>query len=224
MTAASSVFAGRRKTIGLIAVEVAGPLAVFYGLRGAGAGQLPALLAGGVLPATRAVHGIVTKRRVSGVALFVLATMSLTVAMSFVTGSPRVLLVRNAWGTAALAMWMLLTLLRAHPFLYEARTFMPPDQQASWDAGWRRFPAFRQLLRRLTAIWGAAFAADAAIRVLMALTLPIDLVPALDDGLLVVTLAFLVATQRLYGGRHLRKHGLGRRGAEIYRLSDEAHP
>lgn len=45
MTAASSVSAGRRKTIGLIAVEVAGPLAVFYGLRGAGAGQLPALLA-----------------------------------------------------------------------------------------------------------------------------------------------------------------------------------
>lgn len=76
-------------------------------------------------------------------------------------------------------------------------------------------------MRRITAIWAAAFAVDAVIRVLMALTLPIDLVPALDDGLLVVTLVALVAVQRLYGRRYLREHGLGRRGAEIYRLSDE---
>ncbi|TDD12971.1 hypothetical protein E1294_42860 [Nonomuraea diastatica] len=201
---------------------MAGPLAIFYGLRAAGVSQWIALLAGAVLPLARAVHGIVTERRVSGITVFVLATMALTVAMTFVTGSPRALLVRNAWGSAAMALWILLSLLRPRPLLYQARTFMGRDDQASWDASWDRFPEFRHALRVLTAVWGAAFAVDTALRVVMALTLPIDVVPVLDNVLLAVTLLVLIAVQRLYGSRYLRRHGLARRGAEIYRIAEEA--
>ncbi|WP_220449550.1 VC0807 family protein [Nonomuraea longispora] len=222
MTSLSGAAATRRAMYSVLGFEVAGPLAIFYGLRAAGVNQWLALLAGGVLPAGRAVHSIVKERRVSGVTLFVLGTMSLTIAMSFVTGSARVLLVRNAWGSAAMALWLLLSLLRPKPLLYEARMFMDREKQALWKASWEDFSGFRRALRVFTAIWGVAFAVDTAIRVLMALTLPIDLVPVLDDVLLVVTLLALIALQRFWGPRYLRKHGLAiRGGVEVHRLDEE---
>ncbi len=88
-------------------------------------------------------HDVVTRCRVSGVRIFVLATMALTVAMSFVNGSPRV----------------------------------------------------------------------------MAVTFPIDLVPLLDDVLLVVTLAAVVGFQRFYGRSALRRNGLRMRGVHVERLA-----
>ncbi|MFI7611557.1 VC0807 family protein [Nonomuraea terrae] len=211
----------RRALYRLLAIEIAGPLLIFYGLRAAGVSQWLALLAGAVLPAGRAVHGIVKERRVSGVTLFVLGTMSLTVAMSSVTGEARVLLIRDAWGSAAMALWLLLSVLWAKPALYEARMFMAGDRRAAWESSWERRPAFRRALWVFTAVWGVAFALDIAVRVLMAMTLPIDLVPVLDDVLLAVTLLALVAIQRSWGPRYLRRHGLAMRGAEVYRLDAE---
>jgi hypothetical protein len=67
-----------------------------------------------------------------------------------------------------------------------------------------------------------AFLADAALRVLMAATLPIDLVPLLDDALLVVTLAALVGHQRHYGRAYLRRHGLRMHGVHLSRVDAPA--
>jgi membrane-bound ClpP family serine protease len=212
-----------RGLVSVVALELAGPLVIFYGLRAAGVSQWIALLAAGALPAVRAVHGLVVERRVSGITVFVLGAMVLTVAMSFVSGSPRVLLIRNAWGTCALGVWALITLWGRRPFLYEAmRVISDRDKQQRWEANWRDHPPFRQVLRIATAVWGAALLADAALRVVMAATLPIDAVPLLDDVLLVVTLAALLAFQRLYGRAYLRRHGLRLRGVELVRLPVEA--
>ncbi|MBF8185793.1 hypothetical protein ITP53_08565 [Nonomuraea sp. K274] len=207
--------------LGVLVFEFAGPLAIFYGLRAAGVNQWLALLCGSVLPAGRAVHGIVTERRVSGTTMFVLGAMALTVVMSFVTGSPRVLLIRDAWGSAALGLWALISLLGRRPFLYEGtRMFLDPGKQEIWASNWERFPEFRHALRAVTAVWGVAFLADTGVRVVMAMALPIDLVPLLDDVLLVVTLLVLVAFQRLYGRVCLRRHGLRIRGVEMSRIAE----
>ena len=148
--------------------------------------------------------------------LFVLATMALTVLFAFVSGDARLLLVRNSWGTAALGAWALITLIGKRPFLLSTGAIaFPEDKAATWERNWTRYPAFRTLVRRCTASWGALFLLDAALRVGMALTLPIDLVPALDDALVAVTVAAILIVQRLYGRSFLRRHGLRLRGAEI---------
>jgi len=96
------------------------------------------------------------------------------------------------------------------------------DKQQQWETNWRDHPPFRHVLRVATAVWGAALLADAALRVVMAATLPVDAVPLLDDVLLIVTLAALLVFQRLFGRAYLRGHGLRLRGVELVRLPVEA--
>jgi hypothetical protein len=197
-------------------VDVIVPLVLFYGLRRLGVDQFVALLAGATVPAVEAAHSLITRRRVGGVQIFMLGVMALTVAMSFVTGSARVLLIRNAWGMAALGGWMAFTLLARRPFLYEAgRVVFDEEQRRAWSASWERHTAFRNLLWTSSLVWAVACLLDAGLRVVLAMTMPVDAVPALDNGLLVVTLAVILLFQRFYGRSYLRRHGLRREGTAV---------
>ncbi|MCX2731176.1 hypothetical protein OOZ19_13065 [Saccharopolyspora sp. NFXS83] len=206
-----------RLLTGAMLYELIGPLIVFYGARALGVDQVVALLLGSALSLVGAAQQIRAERRISGVTIFVLATMLLTVLMSFVAGSPRVLLVRDAWGTAALGLWLLATLFLRRPFLYEGtRLVSDADQRETWEASWERSAPLRRLLRVGTAVCGCAFLADAALRVLMALYLPIDVVPLLDDVLLVVTLLALAVAMRRGGRAYLRGRGLRLQGTALH--------
>lgn len=200
----------------VLLVHVIVPLALFYGLRWLGVNQFLALLAGAVFPAAGMVRGLVTERRIGGLQLFMLGAMGLTVAMSFVTGSPRLLLIRNGWGMAAIGVWMLCTLLSRRPFLYEAtRIVVDEDKQQALKVNWDRYPAFRRMLWICSAFWGVACLVDSAVRVVLAMTLPVDVVPVLDDVLLGVTLLAILAFQRFFGRDYLRRNGLRSRGLMI---------
>ncbi|MFI6078130.1 VC0807 family protein [Actinoplanes sp. NPDC051343] len=194
-------------------LDVVAPLAVFYGLRAAGASPLAALVAGAVLPLAGAARDLAARRRPDGVRLFVLAVMASTVAASLITGSPRALLVRSAVLMAALGVFLLLT---RRSFLYTAaHTVLPPDKQRIWQDNWDRHPPFRRVLSLLGTVWAAGCLLDAAIRLTLALTLPVDSVPALDAALLVVTLILLMLIQRTFGRAYLNRHGLRLRGVVL---------
>ena len=65
----------------------------------------------------------------------------------------------------------------------------------------------RLLLAResyLTAAWGAAFLLDAAARVVMAHTLPVDVVSLASTALLAVLLVIVLQASKAYGRRHLQ--------------------
>ena len=53
----------------------------------------------------------------------------------------------------------------------------------SWDTLWDTSPRFRRNWQVSTIIWGTATLTDAIIRVVMAATLPVNLVPALAGAL-----------------------------------------
>lgn len=197
-------------------LHVLAPLVAFYGLRALGVPAFAALLAGAAVSGAAAVHSAATERRIGGVQLFVLATMALTVLFGLIAGDPRLLLIRNGWGTAALGAWALLSLLGRRPFLLTTGTIaLSEDKVATWERNWAQHAPFRTLLRRCTALWGALFLLDAVLRVAMAFTLPVDLVPALDDALIAVTIIVILLVQRTYGRSFLRKHGLRLRGVDI---------
>lgn len=210
----------RRPTISTpLLVEVIAPLAAFYGLRALGADPLVALAAGAAITAANAVRRIVAERRIGGVQVFVLATMVISLLMALVSGNARILLVRNGWGTAALGIWILLSLFARRPFLYEAgRIALPPERVQTWERNWEVSEAFRLLLRSCSKFWGVAFLVDAALRVVMAATFPVDLVPLLDDVLLVVNIGAILLFQRFYGRRFLRRRGLRLEGVDLIDL------
>lgn len=177
------------------------PLVLFYVLRGAGVGVYLALLAGALVSAVTAVVVVVTQRRLDAIAVFVLTTMLVSVGVSLLTGSDRFLLAKEGWLTAVTGTWFLGTLRARRPLafhfsrpLLEGRLGWPAD----WDALWERAPRFRRMWRVSTALWGVGTLLDSVARVVMAYTLPVDLVPALSSTMYAVTSVVLVGVTNIY--------------------------
>ena len=75
-------------------------------------------------------------------------------------------------------------------------------QADAWRRDWAANPAFRHVWRAMTAAWGAASLLDTAARVVLAYTLPVDLVPVAGTALLLMLIA-VVQGSKAYAGRRL---------------------
>lgn len=163
--------AGDRSAFMLILTHLVAPLAVFYGLRALGVGPWLALMAGSVITAIEVISTAVTRRRLDTVSITVLAILVISAGSSLVTGDARLLLVRNAAGTALIGAWLLVTLCLRRPLLFDgARMFQSAGARERWDRRWQESNVFRRALRVLTAVWGAGFLVDAVARLVLALT------------------------------------------------------
>lgn len=208
----SRVSAQREVAVSLV-VNAVLPTAVFYGLRAAGIDQWLALMLGLVAPAVKAIHSVLTKRRIDMLAGLVVTALLLSVAVSFLTGSPRTLLARDAWITAVVGLWILLTLPRTPYYLYALRTFTGGAVREQINAAWRDTPAFRRVVHVGTTIWGSALLLDAVTTVVLAYTMPIDSVPLLGALKLVAVIVLAEVSSQVYfrrkGGPHLRAEDTG---------------
>lgn len=183
-------------------VDLGLPVGLYYGLRAAGVGVYLALLTSAAVPAAVAAFRLVRSRRVDGLALYVLITMLLGAVASALSGSPRTLLAREGWLVGLTGLWFIGSVWAGRPMafrysrpLLERRTG-PPG--VSWDELWERLPRFRRIWRLTSVAWGAGLLADAAVRVAMAYTLPVDAVPALGTALYVGTSLLLIAGTNVY--------------------------
>ncbi|WP_077063476.1 VC0807 family protein [Streptomyces sp. MP131-18] len=171
-------------------INAVAPIALFYGLRAAGVDQWTALMLGLVAPAVAVVHSVITKRRIDMLAGLIVTVLLLSVALSFLSGSPRTLLARDGWITAVAGIWILLTIPRIPYYLYALRTFTGATLRERINAAWRDTPAFRRVMHAGTVIWGSALLLDAVSTVILAYTMPVDSVP-LIGALKLVTLIIL---------------------------------
>lgn len=197
-----------REIVLSLLINAVAPIAVFYGLRAAGVGQWTALMLGLVAPAVKTVHSVITQRRIDILAGLVMSALVLSVALSFLTGSPRTLLARDGWITAAVGGTILITLLRSTPYyLYALRAFTRGELRDQINAGWQHNPAFRRVVQACTIIWGCALLLDAGSTVVIAYTLPIDSVPLISAlkliGLIILAEVCSQLNFRLNGVRHL---------------------
>ncbi len=187
--------ASLKRQLGLYALDIGAPIALYYILHGAGVSNIVALSAGAVIPACSAAVGAITGRRVDAVAMLVLAGFLVSIAASLVTHNARFLLAKDGLMTAVWGLWFFASLRAHRPAAYEfARPLMEgrkPFGVCSWEAVWIKQPQFRRIWRVSTAVWGIALLVDAVIRVVMSYSLPVHTVPALGGVLWPVT--FLVS-------------------------------
>lgn len=188
------------------------PIVIYYALRAAGASVWLALAAGAVLPAAGAVGGLIRQRRADLMGLLIVAALVLSAVLSLATGSPRALLARDGMLTAAWAGYLYASMLAARPVtfviarpLLEGRRVWDPDSRRwvrpapqTWDELWQRLPPFRRIWQVTTVIWGTAILADAAVRAIMAATLPLGVVPGLNAALWPVTFVILQVVTNVY--------------------------
>jgi hypothetical protein len=176
-------------------IDVAAPLAVFYGLHALGVPDLPALLASGVPPLVNAVVTALRERRVEVIAAVVLVATALSAVVSLLgSGGPRELLIRGVWVTAPFGLWALATASRRvarRPITFTVTRELLSGKAATLDRLWDAEPRFRRAWRHITIAWGVTALGDSAVRIVMAATLPVAWVPALETGLIFATIAVL---------------------------------
>ncbi|MEU9042903.1 MULTISPECIES: VC0807 family protein [unclassified Kitasatospora] len=199
--------AAKRALAKSLVFELALPLGGFYVLHGVGFSQWAALLISGLLLVPWLVLGMVRSRRVEVMPVFTLLMIVVGTLMSMVSGSPRVLLVRDSWVFGVLGLWVLGTLATRRPFMLTAARSIVAAKLGEagaeeWAGNWDHDAVFRHHLRTLTAVWGLGFAVDAGIRVTLACTLPVDLVPLVNSLQWVAVLGGLFGFHFWYVNRH----------------------
>lgn len=185
----------RRELLLTVAADLVAPLVVFYGLRAAGVSAVPALLAGAAIPAARALYVLVRHRRAEWFAVLALVLCVASAATTLVSGDARALLARDGLVTAALGVTLLLTVPTARPALYALGRLAVTEaghDAGAWDRRWTTSARFRRIWRWLTVWWALGLFADAALRVVTAWTLPLDVVPAVHAVQWFVVLAVLL--------------------------------
>jgi hypothetical protein len=201
----------RRAVLVSLGLDLAAPLAVFYGLRAAGVDQWWSLLLSAVVPVVVVVVRFAQRRQVEFGALFVLTLLTAGLVLSAITGSPRALLVRDAWlgmagGVAGL--WLIGSAFHGRPGLFVMfRSFIltkaGPDGLAAWEGRWDADELdFRRRIRLLTVVWGSALLLSAVGQVVVAYLAPIDAAPAVMNGVWPVIAVPLWIFHIVYTKRH----------------------
>jgi len=177
------------------------PVALYYGLRVLGASVYLALLAGAVVPAVTTTAGVIRSRTIDRLAAFMLSTLLLGVGVALIAGSPRFLLAKEGWVTAAVGVWFVLSARGPRPLSFVfARAMLegrPPFTNRPWDELWERSPSFRRGWRISSLFWGIGCLVDAAVRVALAYSLPVDVVPALTPVVFVASFVILALIDQI---------------------------
>lgn len=198
-------------------VDIALPIALYYVLRATGVSEHTALLAGSLLPGMSLASSLVRRRRPDGLDLFMTVMMLGSAAVSLLIHDARFLLAKDGWFMAAAGAWFLITARGDRPLAFAFSRFIlegriGPNRE-SWDLLWERLPAFRKIWRVATVIYGAGLLLDAAVRIVMAYTLPGDVVPGLGAAQYGVFLVLMQVVLNAY----LIPTGLYNRYSRLYR-------
>jgi intracellular septation protein A len=186
----------------MLVFDMGAPIAMFYVLTAAGLSSFSSLLLSAVLPGLSTVYQVVRSRHLDALALFMMGITVITALASLLSGSPRFLLAKDGWVTGISGLWLLATT-RADPpvVMMFARPLLEgrigPNGE-SWTTLWDRLPGFRRIWRVASIVWGVATILDAVVRFVMAYTLPVDVVPALNGAQYAVLFVLLQVVTNVY--------------------------
>lgn len=187
-----------------ILLDVVGPVVVYYLLTGNGVGDVPALVISGAVPAVSLVITAVLERRVDEIGLIVLILLAVSVVAALLFNDPRVLLIKDSAVTGLFGLVFLASLLAPRPLtFFFGRKFATggnPARVAWWNGLWQ-FAAFRHVQRVLAVVWGVGLLAEAALRVVLALLLPVPVMVVINSVLPLAVTALLVTGTIVYGRR-----------------------
>jgi hypothetical protein len=163
----------RLRSVAMIAVfDIAGPLVAYNLLRSSGFSAVTALVLSGVFPAAGVIIGIVKHRRVDAVGVLVLAGIAVGAVLGLVSHNPKLVLDEGSVGTAVFGLLCLGSLWTSRPLIYRLTLELiggGSPRGRDFEARWR-YPEFRRAFRLFTVVWGLAYLAEAAARVVIAET------------------------------------------------------
>ncbi len=153
----------------IVVFDIVGPLVAYSLLRSAGLSSVSALVLSGAFPALGIAVGVARNRRVDAIGVLVLAGIAVGTVLGLVTGNARLVLVEGSVPTAVFGLLCLGSLWSRRPLIFRfALEFMGGDTPRGQDFdGLWRYPGFRHAFRLFTVVWGVAYLAEAAARVII---------------------------------------------------------
>jgi hypothetical protein len=215
---------GRLQSLAPIAVfDVIGPLVAYSLLRSNGFSPVTALILSGVLPAFGVGLTVVRHRRLDAIGALVLVGIVAGTVLGLASGSARLVLLEGSVPTGIFAVVCLASLWSSRPLIFRfALEFIGADTPRGRDFADRwRYPGFRHVFRVMTVVWGVAYLAEAAARVLTVELTSTGTALSISKVMPFAIAAVLVAWMFVYGQRARRK---GERAAEANRARGEAPP
>ncbi len=195
-------------SIARIAVfDIAGPLIIYSMLRSAGASTVTSLIVSGASPALGVAVGMIAHRRVDAVGVFVLAGIALGAVIGVISHSARLVLAEGSVPTGVFGLICLGSLLTRRPLMFRlALEFMGPDTPKGREfAGLWQYEEFRRPFRNLTALWGLAYLAEAAARIVIVQRTSAGLAFAISKVMPLAVTAVLALWTVAYSLHHRRK-------------------
>jgi hypothetical protein len=191
----------RRQLLGL-ALGIAVPTALYYVFHAVGLSNLTALTLAAIVPALSTVYNLLVRRTVDAFALLGLASIVVTIVPSLIAHDPRFLLARDGLITGLWGCWFFATLRMRRPaaFLF-ARPLMEGRRMFGtrpWEGLWETSQQFQRIWRFATVVFGTGLLVDAVIRVVIAYTLPVSVVPALGGALWPATFVLIQVVTNIY--------------------------
>jgi hypothetical protein len=161
-----------------LAIDVGIPLGSYYLLHdGLGASLWLSLALSSVGPAIRSVWSMAREGEPNLLAGLMLAVNVAGIAVSFLTGNPRVMIAKDSVVSSVLAFAILGSVAARRPLMSVGLkvylTRGTRDRVAAWDRLSQRCQRFRRLELTFSGIWGTALLAECGARLIGAYSLPV---------------------------------------------------
>lgn len=182
-----------------VLVDVAPPLAAYYGLRALGMSEYLALLSATVLSGLRVLYSAVKVRRLDPFAVYLLMTFGLSLAVGLSTTDPKLVLVGNTFVNGLGGLIFLGSCVVGTPLTQVVgdRFRAAGDGPSTADATHRR-----RIHVRLSAMWGIGLLLEVVIRLLVIETLSVDTANGVNTVITLVVIGLLVLATVMIGRRN----------------------
>lgn len=178
-------------------IDVALPLGSYYVFKEAfGMSTFAALAWSSVGPALRTGWSLVRKGSANGLALLILTVNVVGLALSFVSGDPRLMLAKDGVVSSTVALGILVSVALGRPMMTEGmKPFLVKGDPAK-EGAWQRLTTgaaagaavFRRKERAFSLVWGVALLLECVARVVGAYTIPVDTMVWLGGVLMAVVM------------------------------------
>lgn len=215
--APTAVIRGWVQSLAPIAVfDIAAPLVSYSLRRSSGSSAATALVISGVFPAFGVAFAAARNRRLDVIGAIVLVGIAVGSVIGLATGNARLLLLRGSVPTAVFGVLCLASLWSSRPLIFRfALEFKGADtpKGREFAALWR-VAGFRRPFRVITVVWGLAYIAEAAARIVIVETTSTGTALVISKTMPFAVTGLLVGWMALYGQRAKRR---GERAGQVAR-------
>ena len=184
-----------------LAWDIGLPLVAYYGLHALGATDWVALLAASAVAGLRMIWGAVRDRRLNLLALVMLLVFGVGLGLALIGGDPRFLLLKDSFTTTVVGLAFLGTTLFDRPLTLAAMERFNPERAEVLAQRYRDDHHVRHGYRLTSWVWGAGLLVEAALRVPLIFLLPIDVMVAVSQAMMIAAFALLIAWTSWYSRR-----------------------